>query len=240
MTFRVRFSLRNPPCPPKPPPTRVPGGRTPWTPPNSWYYPISDRGLAALDRIIRDPKIGDRPVAELKATDELRAACADEIGRASDALENGRGFAVISVPPDRYSAKEQSAAYWLVGQLLGTAVRAKRPGHGSLRREGHRPERAVRGPIQRHERREHLSHRQFVRRHGPRLRRPALLELGQIRRREPDRQRLRRARRTAGDAAGGGRRAPPAVPRRPPRWPAARRRADGPLPDLRRRRPRTC
>jgi hypothetical protein len=87
--------------------------------PKSWYYPISDRGLTALDRVIRDPKSGDRPVAEFKATDELRAACADEIGRAADALERGRGFAVITVPPERYSAKEQSAAYWLAGQLLG-------------------------------------------------------------------------------------------------------------------------
>lgn len=87
--------------------------------PESWYYPISGRGLAALDRIIRDPKNSDRPVAELKATPDLRAACADEIGRAADALENGRGFVVLCVPPDRYSAKEQSAAYWLVGQLLG-------------------------------------------------------------------------------------------------------------------------
>jgi alpha-ketoglutarate-dependent taurine dioxygenase len=87
--------------------------------PENWYYPLSARGLAALDRIIRDPQNGDRPIAELNATDDFRAACADEIGRATDALEKGRGFAVISIPPERYSAKEQSAAYWLVGQLLG-------------------------------------------------------------------------------------------------------------------------
>src|SRR5438309_364780 len=80
--------------------------------PETWYYPISDRGLVALERIIRDPKNGDRPITDLKATDELRAACADEIGRASGALETGRGFVVLSVPPERYSAKEQSAAYW--------------------------------------------------------------------------------------------------------------------------------
>ena len=87
--------------------------------PENWYYPISERGLAVLDRIIRDPKISDRPVAELNATDELRAACVSEIGRVGDALEKGRGFAVVSVPPERYAAQEQSAAYWLVGQLLG-------------------------------------------------------------------------------------------------------------------------
>jgi alpha-ketoglutarate-dependent taurine dioxygenase len=87
--------------------------------PETWYCPISDRGLAVLDRIIRDPKNGDRPITDLKATDELRAACTDEIGRALAALETGRGFVVLSVPPERYSAKEQSAAYWLGGQLLG-------------------------------------------------------------------------------------------------------------------------
>jgi hypothetical protein len=88
--------------------------------PATWYYPISERGLTVLDRIIRDPKNADRPIAELMATPELRSACLDEIGRASDALEKGRGFAVLSVPPQRYTKKEQSAAYWLVGQLLGT------------------------------------------------------------------------------------------------------------------------
>jgi hypothetical protein len=87
--------------------------------PDSWYYPLSERGLAALDSVIRDPKTSDLPVAELKATDALRAACAADIRPVIDALEKGRGFAVVSVPPERYSAKEQSAAYWLVGQLLG-------------------------------------------------------------------------------------------------------------------------
>jgi alpha-ketoglutarate-dependent taurine dioxygenase len=87
--------------------------------PETWYYPLSDQPLAALDRIIRDPKLSDRPIAELQATGELRAACANEIGRVAEALEKGRGFAVISLPPERYSAKEQSAAYWLVGQMLG-------------------------------------------------------------------------------------------------------------------------
>jgi hypothetical protein len=88
--------------------------------PESWYYPLSDRGLAALDRVLHDPQNGDKPVADLKPTAELRSACADEIGRVKSALEEGRGFAVISVPPDRYLAKEQSASYWLVGQMLGT------------------------------------------------------------------------------------------------------------------------
>jgi hypothetical protein len=88
--------------------------------PESWYYPLSDRSLAALDGVLRDPQNRGKPVADLKPTAELRAACADEIGRMKRALEEGRGFAVISVPPNRYSAKEQSAAYWLVGQMLGT------------------------------------------------------------------------------------------------------------------------
>jgi hypothetical protein len=85
----------------------------------AWYYPLSERALAAMDRVIRDPKAKDRRVAEFKATDELRAACADDIGSVLAALETGRGFAVVSVPPSRYSPEEMSAAYWLVGQLLG-------------------------------------------------------------------------------------------------------------------------
>ena len=34
-------------------------------------------------------------------------------------MEDGRGFAVISAPPGRYSPPQLTAVYWLVGQLLG-------------------------------------------------------------------------------------------------------------------------
>src|SRR4051812_3267210 len=87
--------------------------------PTSWYYPLSDRALAVLDRAVHGWTPESRPLTELKPSDELRAASKDEIDRAHAALEEGRGFAVVTVPPGRYSPQELTAAYWLVGQLLG-------------------------------------------------------------------------------------------------------------------------
>jgi alpha-ketoglutarate-dependent taurine dioxygenase len=87
--------------------------------PASWYYPLSERALAVMDRAVRGWSPESRPLADLRPSDDLRAAAKDEIGRALAALEEGRGFAVISVPPGRYKPQELTAAYWLVGQLLG-------------------------------------------------------------------------------------------------------------------------
>jgi hypothetical protein len=87
--------------------------------PASWYYLLPERALAALDRAVRDVRPASRPVTDLRPADDLRAACADVIGGALAALEDGRGFAVISVPPDRYTPPQLTAAYWLVGLLLG-------------------------------------------------------------------------------------------------------------------------
>src|SRR5439155_22573862 len=67
--------------------------------PATWYYPLSERALASLDRAVSGWTPESRPLAELKPSDELRAAAADEIGRARAALEEGRGFAVITAPP---------------------------------------------------------------------------------------------------------------------------------------------
>src|SRR5436309_3046070 len=64
--------------------------------PDSWYYPLSDRALAALDRSLRDWRPESQPVTDLRPSDDLRAASRDEVGRARAALEEGRGFAVIS------------------------------------------------------------------------------------------------------------------------------------------------
>jgi Taurine catabolism dioxygenase TauD, TfdA family len=87
--------------------------------PESWYHPLCERSLAALDQVIRDWRPESQPVTELKASDALRAACAADIRPVLAALEEGRGFAVISVPPERYTPPQLQAAYWLVGQLLG-------------------------------------------------------------------------------------------------------------------------
>jgi alpha-ketoglutarate-dependent taurine dioxygenase len=89
-------------------------------PPNSWYYPLSEHALAALDQAVREWRSRARLVTELRASDSLYAAVAPKLEGARAALEAGRGFAVLPAgQPGRYAPQDLQAVYWLVGQLLG-------------------------------------------------------------------------------------------------------------------------
>jgi alpha-ketoglutarate-dependent taurine dioxygenase len=90
---------------------------------SSWYYPLSPRCLAALDETVRNWRRHPQPVTEMKVGGQPCAACAEELQPVRDALETGRGFAIIEGPtPEQYSPQELQLVYWLVGQLLGTPV----------------------------------------------------------------------------------------------------------------------
>lgn len=89
----------------------------------SWYYPLSPRCLDALDQTIQRLRQQPRPTTELRAADEPCAACAEELQPVRNALENGRGFAILPGPArDRYSAQEMQICYWLIGQMLGRPI----------------------------------------------------------------------------------------------------------------------
>jgi alpha-ketoglutarate-dependent taurine dioxygenase len=86
----------------------------------AWYYPLSPRCRAALEETLRRLRRQPRSVTTLRAEDEPCAICADELAPVRDALENGRGFAILKGPAGAaYSPGDRTAAYWLVGQLLG-------------------------------------------------------------------------------------------------------------------------
>jgi hypothetical protein len=92
-------------------------------PPEAWYYPLSARCLAALDKTIQQLRREPRPATELQVSETPCASCEEELYPVLDALESGRGFAIIEgLPCERYSVAEQQAIYWLVGQLLGQPV----------------------------------------------------------------------------------------------------------------------
>jgi alpha-ketoglutarate-dependent taurine dioxygenase len=89
--------------------------------PRRWYYPLSESGLAALRGAARAGR--GRPVTELRLGAELRDVCAADVRPVLDALETGRGFAILRGPsPDQLSEDEARALYWLTGQLLGEPV----------------------------------------------------------------------------------------------------------------------
>src|SRR5438067_10155165 len=91
--------------------------------PETWYHPLSERSLSALSRSVKEWRPGAQPVTALRASEELRAACEEDIVPVRSALEDGRGFAIIVPgPAGRFSPDELRAAYWLVGQLLGRPV----------------------------------------------------------------------------------------------------------------------
>ena len=88
--------------------------------PGAWYYPLGERCLSALDRAIGDFRATGKPPTDLRADDALRDACSGCLRPVLDALEEGRGFAVITgLDPRRHAPADMVAAYWLVGQLLG-------------------------------------------------------------------------------------------------------------------------
>ena len=89
----------------------------------SWYYPLPERCLAALDDTIRQLRREPRTLTEVRVSDTPCAHCEDDLAPVLAALEAGRGFSIIEgLSIQRYSAAEQQLIYWLVGQLLGQTI----------------------------------------------------------------------------------------------------------------------
>jgi alpha-ketoglutarate-dependent taurine dioxygenase len=85
----------------------------------SWYYPLSDSCLSALEACVRGLP---EPVTDLRVTDAERDACRACLEPVRHALEAGPGIAVVErLPVERSSVQEAQALYWLLGQLLGRA-----------------------------------------------------------------------------------------------------------------------
>jgi alpha-ketoglutarate-dependent taurine dioxygenase len=87
--------------------------------PNSWYYPLRERTVSALDPIVRQSR-DCRSITDLRIPEEVRAVVAKDLWPIAAALETGRGWAIVTTAPvGRYSPTELQAIYWLVGQSLG-------------------------------------------------------------------------------------------------------------------------
>jgi alpha-ketoglutarate-dependent taurine dioxygenase len=87
--------------------------------PARWRFPLPKRSLALLDGPVRDLGRGAGPLTEGRLDGE-RTRLAEDLAPALEALEAGRGFVILDgVPPGRYSPRELTALYWLVGQGLG-------------------------------------------------------------------------------------------------------------------------
>src|ERR687893_724770 len=88
--------------------------------PAKWYQPLTARCRAALEQAIQDWRRHPGPPTDLQAAGEPWTTCRKELQAARAALETGRGFIILQgLPSGGYSAQEQQAMYWVVGQLLG-------------------------------------------------------------------------------------------------------------------------
>src|SRR5258708_34788892 len=89
----------------------------------AWYVSLPRDCRAALDETLAQLRSEPRPATELCVSDTPCGRCCADLRPVLDQLEKGRGFAIVEgLPCDRYSAAEQQAAYFLVGQLLGRPV----------------------------------------------------------------------------------------------------------------------
>ena len=89
----------------------------------AWYYPISEDCLSSFEAIIRDARRQPGPVTEIVRPASSSNGCGECFQPALDALNSGRGFAIIErVPVEQYEVEEALSMYWLIGQFLGNPV----------------------------------------------------------------------------------------------------------------------
>ncbi|MBI5773153.1 MAG: TauD/TfdA family dioxygenase [Verrucomicrobia bacterium] len=60
-----------------------------------------------------------RPVQEVRWSDAQRESLRADLAPARAALEDGRGFVILTFPVERFPKAEWPLVYWLTGQLLG-------------------------------------------------------------------------------------------------------------------------
>lgn len=86
----------------------------------AWYYPLSEGCLSSFKRIIHDAHRQSQPITEISRPSALSNGDGECLQPALDALNSGRGFAIVErVPIEQYTVQEALSMYWLIGQFLG-------------------------------------------------------------------------------------------------------------------------
>ncbi len=91
-----------------------------------WRIPMPAEALAELDAVVAILRKDPLPVLMLSPADYALEACRALMARVREHLLGGVGLAVVDrLPLDRYSPREATAVYWLLGQLLRRLVAQK-------------------------------------------------------------------------------------------------------------------
>ena len=89
----------------------------------AWYYPLSENCLSSFEWVIRDVQRQSRPITEISRPSTSLNGCGECLQPVLNALNSGRGFAIIErLPIERVSVEEALSMYWLIGQFLGTPI----------------------------------------------------------------------------------------------------------------------
>lgn len=89
----------------------------------AWYYPLSEECLSSFKPLIRDTRHHPGPITEISRPTSSSNGCAESLQPVLDALNSGRGFAIVQrVPIEQDSMEEAMSMYWLIGQYLGNPM----------------------------------------------------------------------------------------------------------------------
>ena len=89
----------------------------------SWYYPVSEDCLSSFETIICDARRQPGSITEISRHASSPNGCGESLQPALDALNSGRGFAIIErLPVEQYEVEEALSMYWLIGQVLGVPM----------------------------------------------------------------------------------------------------------------------
>lgn len=85
--------------------------------PSEWCYTLSESCLSALDSIVKE-NLGT--ISDIHISDAIYRACAPCLQPVLEALQTGRGFAIVEcLPLAQYTLDQARAAYWIIGHCLG-------------------------------------------------------------------------------------------------------------------------
>ena len=89
----------------------------------AWYYSLSEDCLSIFKRVIYDAGRQSRSITAISRPGSSANGCGEYLQPVLDALNSGRGFAIIErVPVEQYSVEEALSMYWMTGQFLGTPM----------------------------------------------------------------------------------------------------------------------
>jgi alpha-ketoglutarate-dependent taurine dioxygenase len=91
--------------------------------PGHWFYELTPPFRCDLREAAQALAVGPGPMTEAGLPPEVTAAWAAELAPVRDALDHGRGFAIVDgVADPEDEAPVAVAAYWLLGSALGRPV----------------------------------------------------------------------------------------------------------------------